>query len=99
MRNHLTDLAPYVATAVANDYECFDSILEDVGRLLAEDGLSSDQPAVLETLERLVANGYVKAYSLPDQAEVPFSRDRLNELWFYATPQGKRLANEEPLLG
>ena len=68
-------------------------------RLLAEEGLLSDQPAILKTLERLVANGYVKAYTLPDQTEVPFSPNKLNELWFYATPQGKRLANGEPQLG
>lgn len=96
MTNQLRTLASYVATAVANDYESFQSILRDVHKLLATDGLSADNHTILEVLERLVSDGYVKAYTLPDQSDVPFSRDRVEELWFYATSQGKHLANEEP---
>ena len=94
MKAQLTQLPAYVAAAVADDYESFDLIVETVVKLLAQDGLSTEGPVILDILGELVANGYVKAYALPATTEVPFSRDRLKELWFYATPEGKRLANE-----
>lgn len=94
MRAQLTQLPAYVAAAVADDYESFDLVVETVVKLLAQDGLSTEGAAILDTLEELVASGYVKAYALPATTEVPFTRDRLKELWFYATHEGKRLANK-----
>jgi hypothetical protein len=86
----LTDLA----NAVANDYESFDTIVDEVMKWARAEGRSFRREDILEALRALIRDGYVRAYEMtPEPRVADFTPERLNELWFYATPIGKKLAN------
>lgn len=91
-------LQGFVLEAVANDYESFACILETVSQWLAERDLQASRDAVAAALHRAINEGYVRAYVLsslePHSQAVEFSPDRLDDLWFYATPNGKRFVDQ-----
>jgi hypothetical protein len=89
----------YALRAISDDYEEFEKILQDVTGWAAACGVTPDRSSTLRALEELIRDGYAQAYILsavpPGKAEaVSYSLDRLDELWFYVTPKGKRLARQ-----
>ena|ERR1700674_4643285 len=91
-------LRGFVMEAVANDYESFACVLEMVSQWLAERDLQASRDVVAAALHRAINEGYVQAYVLwlhePHSQVVEFSPDRLDDLWFYLTPSGKRLVDQ-----
>ena len=91
-------LKGFVLEAVANDYESFASILEMVSQWLAKGELQASRVAIAAALNRAINEGYVQAYLLsphePHSKVVESSPDRLDDLWFYITPSGKRLVDQ-----
>jgi len=85
-----------VKTSIADDYENFDKIVEDVHRWAAFRGIEPAKDEMIEALESLIAEGDAEAYTLsakPAKSErVTYARDDLSELWFYVTPKGKSKA-------
>jgi hypothetical protein len=91
-------LKGFVLEAVANDYETFVCILGTVSQWLAERDLQASRDAIAAALHRAINEGYVRAYALsshePHSQAVEFSPDRLDDVWFYATPSGKRFVDQ-----
>ena len=82
--------------AIADDYENFDRILRDVKRWAATRGFKPRESAILKALDSLIQASCARAYSLSEAPGakpqiVPFRENRVDELWFYVTPKGKRL--------
>ena len=87
-------LHQFVLNTIADDYESFEIVWEHVRRWAAERAVSVGPDSVVETLERAVREGDAQAYLLsphpPHSQPIDFSRDRIDDLWFYLTPKGKR---------
>lgn len=86
----------HVLDAISNDYD-FEMVFSDVIKWLQEEGKEGvTHEAVARRLEQLINEGYAQAYLLSSQLPTPtpvtFSNETIRELWFYATPSGKRLA-------
>jgi hypothetical protein len=88
-------LYEFVLEAVANDYESFECILKQVMQWATGQVLNVAREEVAEALRRAIREGDVQAFLLspqpPYSQTVEFSPDRLDDLWFYVTPKGKRL--------
>ena len=87
-----------VLRAVSDDYECLQQIIADVEDWSDAQEIVCDRGVVVGALEGLIRDGHVKAYLLssspPGKAEaVNYTADRLDDLWFYVSPNGKKLAN------
>ena len=90
----------FVVITVSDDYEDFAMVLEMVSDRAKEKGVEVDREAILAALEAAINEGYVQSYELfpptpppPwDWRPVAYSPDRLDELRFYVTPEGKKLA-------
>jgi hypothetical protein len=84
--------------AIADDYEEFERIFDDVSAWVAERGTSATRTAIRHALENLVSEGYAQAYDLKadgsDPRPVRYVPADLSKLWFYVTPVGKGLAKE-----
>jgi hypothetical protein len=92
-------LREYTLRAISDDYENFDKVVNDVLQWAAKGDIAADRSTIAAALEQLIRLGYAQAYFLsagpPAKIEVAsYSTDGLNELWFYVTPKGKRLAEE-----
>jgi hypothetical protein len=90
-------LSEFCLRAISDDYENFAKVLTDVASWTKERGVKANSESILSALEALISDGYAQAYILssdpPGNAKaVSYSRDRLEELWFYLTPNGKQLA-------
>jgi hypothetical protein len=85
--------------SISDDYETFERVFRDVCLWANERGIIADRASTLATLEGLIGNGYAQAYILssrPPESVLPvtYARDRVGELWYYLTPEGKRLVDE-----
>jgi hypothetical protein len=98
LKNHANKiLREYALRAIADDYENFEKILEDVIGWAAESGITAGREATLKALEGLIRDGYAQAYFLssgpPARIEaVGYSATSVDQLWFYVTAAGKELA-------
>jgi hypothetical protein len=93
MMNRLAFLRNCVSTSIADDYEEFGKIAKDVSLWAASRDIEPSREELVSALESLIAEGDATSYLLsasPAKAQpVPYSKERLDELWFYLTPQGK----------
>jgi len=86
-----------VLRAISDDYENLEKILEDVGVWLGERKALADDSTVIGALGALIDEGYAQTYDLSshplgEAKAVSYSAKMINELWFYVTPKGKKLA-------
>lgn len=88
----------YVLRAIADDYEDFPMILEEVQRWSQAQLGSVTKEDVLSALEQLVVEGYAQTYILSSTAPyakpVGFSRQNLNALSFYVTKKGRNALSQ-----
>ena len=86
-------LQNFFVEAVSNGYENIETVLEQVLAWVDKDANTS-RGEIIKALEQTVSKGYVQSYLLsprePYSLVTEFSIDRLNELWFAATPLGKQ---------
>ncbi len=84
-----------VLNAIADDYENIETILETVQKF---DSPAATVHQVSETLHDLIQDGLAQAYDLspgvPHATKADFSSNRIDELWFYVTPEGKKFVQE-----
>lgn len=90
-----TLIQDFVLDAIADDYESLDVIVGDVSKWAEESGTSITRQGIIRALEQLIQEGSAQAYVLSSQPPyaqpVEFSSEDVDRLWFYLTPQGKRL--------
>jgi hypothetical protein len=95
--NHKQRAFQLVINALADGYQNFKGILQLVKICSAESGREPRMTSgeVNEALRKAIREGYIQSYHLsphpPHSQAVPFSADRLDELWFSLTPKGRRL--------
>ncbi len=88
--------------SIADDYEDFDRILDEVTGWAGSRGLRLTRNEVADALERAVITGRAQAYALstvpPHATPVSFTTEKLGELYFLLTPEGREgLKNLEDL--
>lgn len=84
-----------VLSAIADDYEDFRIIAHETSAWAREVGLVVNHEKILGALAELIDEGLAKAYVLssrePYVVPTNFSRERARILWYWITPDGKRL--------
>lgn len=92
--DHHHILLEFVLEAVANDYESFDSIVEQTTNWAKEKGLAVTRAEITRALRQRIHEKYIQPYLLSSQPpfsqKVEFNPDRIGELWFCVTPKGKK---------
>jgi hypothetical protein len=84
---------------MANDYEDLEILVDEVLKFASEIGHAPSRMEIIEGLEQLINEGLAQAYILsptsPHATPVNFRRNDVDGLWFYVTPEGKRLVKSE----
>jgi hypothetical protein len=88
-------LREMVLSSVADDYESFELIEEQVARWAGDAKMDFTANELAEHLGDLIRDGLIRAYVLsprpPHSAVAEFSPKRLAELWYLATPEGTKV--------
>lgn len=96
-------LTDCVVTIVSDDYESFETILEQTRKLAAVHGIEIGESEVAAAVRRATVAGLIQTYILstrePFSTKVPYSESDLPDLWFYVTPDGKKTVKSMAELG
>jgi hypothetical protein len=83
----------FVLNSVADDYESLEILQRDSIRTAQTYGIALERERVLQILQELIQDGLIQAYTfIPPRNEpiaVPFTKDILDELWFFITASGR----------
>ncbi len=89
-----------VLESIANDYEALEQIIGHFRRVAPE--IDASVQNISEALENLIEQGLARVYKLspwpPHVTEVPFDASKLDKLYFYVTPDGKRIVEQNSKL-
>jgi len=87
-----------VLRAISDDYESLDIITRQISQFEESRDLRIADEEVRTALGELIQDNLAQAFRLspwpPHAVAVPFAYESANELWFYATPPGKALAQQ-----
>jgi hypothetical protein len=88
MRDHVKLL---ILESIANDYENFEAICQEVQKWASEEGLVVDKCEIATHLSELLFSGDVHAYELSSQSgkasQVVYDERKIDQLWFFpSTP-------------
>lgn len=87
-----------IVDCLANDYESFRLIADEVQREFSSRGESVRDEQVMLELNSLISDGYVNVYQYSeddgDYHPVDFDRTKIEQLWFGLTPAGKALLGD-----
>ena len=88
-----------ILRAIADDYEEFNRVVQDVKGWAAERGIAVQRQFILALLDGLVRDGYAQAYMLSavptaSAQAVAFNASHVDDHWFYVTPKGAQLVRE-----
>ena len=90
-------------TSVADDYENLQLIIRDVTRWGKRLQVSPTREEVIKAIEHVIVDGYAQSYLLlprsPHSVPVAFDLQRVDDLYFYLTPAGKKLVKNVEELG
>jgi hypothetical protein len=96
--NREKTLRQWVLESVANDYESFELIEEQLEKWADEAQLEVTEDEMILHLANLIRDGLVRAYVLspqqPHSAVADFSPERLDELWYLATREGLKIVKD-----
>jgi hypothetical protein len=88
-------LREWVLESVANDYESFALIEEQVKGWATEAKVEITADEIAAHLRNLIRDGLVRAYVLsprePHSVAAEFSPERLDELWYLVTAEGMKI--------
>jgi len=91
-------LHEFVLEAIANGYESFECVVEQVTRWGRVRDRAFTHEEIAKALESAIGEGYAQAYLLspqpPHTKQVAFSHELLGEIYFYVTRQGKQLVKD-----
>jgi hypothetical protein len=78
---------------ISDDYEEIGLIVKYVGKLANEEGVGATREDVATALGDLIAEGHALAYRYREDLRnfevASFAPGIVDDLWFYATPQGR----------
>jgi hypothetical protein len=98
MMNDKQMLHEFVLEAMANDYESFECVVEQVTLWGRARDREFTREETTDALEWVIRKGYAQAYLLsaqpPHTKQVVFSHELLEDLWFYVTRHGKQLVKD-----
>ena len=87
-----SQLREWVLSSISDDYETLETVLDHAQKFHGTT-VSLDQAS--RALAELIRDGLAQAYELSSQPphvkSADFDPDSVEELWFYATEEGKRL--------
>jgi len=90
-------LREFVLEAVANLYEDFSGVVEQVQKWGSRNEMTISHAEVSDALDHAIKEGYAQAFFLSPQQPyyepAEFSTDRIGELWFHVTAKGKTFVN------
>lgn len=93
-----TQIKNWILAAISDDYEEFSMIVDEVTKWASELSLSVTPQEIARELESWIASGFAQAFLLsntqPYATTVNFSFEDIGKLWFYVTPAGKKLVEE-----
>jgi hypothetical protein len=91
-------IAYYVLSAISNDHESYDMVLDEVTKWADEAGVLFSREDILNTLGLVIAKGYAKAYvkhpGSRNPEPVDFSMQNAGSFYFFVTATGKRLVQD-----
>jgi hypothetical protein len=83
-----------VLNSIADDYEDFDRVFDEVTEWAGFRGLQLTRNEVADALERAVNTGRAQAFALstvpPCSTPVSFTTEKLDQLYFLLTPEGRK---------
>jgi hypothetical protein len=90
MTNVLGDLDYLVLQAVADDFEEFEMIVNEITKWTSNK-MTPDVDRIQQALMKATAEGLVRAYESRDHQLVATKADpqKIHSLWFYVTEEGK----------
>ncbi|MCI0639137.1 MAG: hypothetical protein L0Y70_08680, partial [Gemmataceae bacterium] len=99
MKNRDQVIREYVIRAMADSDEDFATIVTEVTQWASKKGMAVDRQTILKKLGEVIKEGYGQALAVsperPNIAEpTEFSPERVDDLWFYVTPKGKKLLDQ-----
>ena len=99
MKNRDQVIRKHVLFAMANSDEDFATIVSEVTKFASEEGIAVDRQTILEKLGEVIKEGYAQALAVsPERPNIAkpteFSPERVEDLWFYVTPKGKKLVDQ-----
>ena len=95
MRDPNQTLKEDVLGAISNDFENLESIVDHLNYFAPEYGGAVDPQRIVNALGELVSERHARAYVFTGKRSpepTTYSPQRVRELWFYVTPEGKQLA-------
>jgi hypothetical protein len=94
MTNSLDHMKDYVLNTVADDYENFDIISTEVAAWAAKEGDIFSKELLATSISQLINDGVVNCYRFSTTNQkyefAQFEQNKLNELWFYISEEGKK---------
>jgi len=88
-------LRQFILEAMANDYENFECIEEQVNKWMKNEQADVSKQELALTLETLITEGYARAFILspvpPHSTFAEFSLERLDDLRFHLTTRGEQV--------
>jgi hypothetical protein len=96
VRSRQEQIRDEVLQSISDDYESLEYIVKHLNQQPELEALGIDAKEITQALRSLIQDGLAASYLLsatpPHAAEVPFSYDVVDELWFYVTVLGKEAA-------
>ena len=103
MENRTSFTKELVLNSVADDYEDFRIILDEVTYWGSQRGIQLTRDEVEMALLDLLSTGHVQAYELssvpPHSTPVSFTAERARDLYYYLTPTGRKILRNLVELG
>jgi hypothetical protein len=99
-KNFMRDL---VMTCMADDYENLEIIMRDVTNWGEGRHVFPTRAEVVSAIEKVIADGYAQSFLLSPRplhsTAVAFDLERVDDLYFYLTPVGKKIVKNVDELG
>ena len=91
-------LREFALRSISDDYENLETIIADILSWTVGTTVEPTRETVLAALSELIQHGYAQAYRFEppfrEAKQERYTPERADDLWFYVTPEGKRLASD-----
>jgi hypothetical protein len=99
MGSNLDRIRDYIINVVANDYENFGLIVDEVSAWASKDGMAVSPEEIMQALTSLVSDGLVDSYQFSHSSGgyelCDLASSNLTDRWFYVSKTGKAHLNAQ----